>query len=272
VFDGPEAQDKEISTMRHKEESGTLHSAQSRTVVSRREFLSSGSAAITAVGASLLTTPTMGQTDTEPQIVWSTSQWKIAAFRKLVEDKAPVKQLFDARAINQGSFLDEIKNSLNALHYGFGVPVDHIKLVGALHGPANLLNFDDYVWDKYQIGAWLQVNDPDTAKPAIKNPFYRSRTSTSPDYNSTDPDNMNSRFQDASIDTLHKRGVQFCCCHTALEQQAKVLVKHNGLSIGSEILVEEMLRHTLPGVLVVASMVSAIALLQLQGHYSYISV
>jgi hypothetical protein len=184
----------------------------------------------------------MAHPETEPQIVWSTSQWNIADFRQLVEDKAPVKQLFDARSINQGSFLDEMKNSLNALHFGFGVPVDHIKLVGALHGPANLLNFDDYVWNKYQIGAWLQVND------------------------------MNSRFQDASIDTLHKRGIQFCCCHTALEEQAKVLVKHNGLAIGSEILVEEMLRHTLPGVLVVASMVSAIALLQLQGHYSYISV
>jgi hypothetical protein len=258
--------------MPHKEESVTLHSEQSSAVVSRRKFLSAGSATITAVGASLLLTPTAAHPETEPQIVWLISQWKTADFRKLVEDKAPVKQLFDARAINQGSFLDEMKNSLNALHYGFGTPVDHIKLVGALHGPANLLNFDDYVWNKYQIGAWLQVNDPDTGKPAIKNPFYRSRTLTSPDYNSTDPDNMNSRFQDASIDTLHNRGVQFCCCHTALEEQAKVLVKHNGLSIGSEILVEEMLRHTLPGVLVVASMVSAIALLQLQGHYSYISV
>jgi hypothetical protein len=257
--------------MPHKEESVTLHSEPSSTV-SRRKFLSVSSAAMTAVGASHLLTPTVAHPDTEPQIVWSTSQWKIADFRKLVEDKAPVKQLFDARAINQGSFLDEMKNSLNAFHFGFGVPADHIKLVGALHGPANLLNFDDYVWNKYLIGAWLQANDPDTGKPAINNPFYRSRTSTSPDYTSTDPDNMNSRFQDASIDTLHKRGVQFCCCHTALEEQAKVLVRHNGLSIGSEILVEEMLRHTLPGVLVVASMVSAIALLQLQGHYSYIGV
>jgi hypothetical protein len=258
--------------MPHKEESATLHSEPSSNVVSRRKFLSGGSAAITAVGASLLLTPTVAHPETEPQIVWSTLQWKIADFRKLVEDKAPVKQLFDARGINQGGFLDEMKNALNAFHFGFGVPVKHIKLVGALHGPANLLNFNDYVWSKYQIGAWLQVNDPDTGKPAIKNPFYRSHTNTSPDYNSTDPDNMNSRFQDASIDTLHKRGVQFCCCHTALEEQAKVLVKHNDLSIGSETLVEEMLRHTLPGVLVVASMVSAIGLLQLQGHYSYISV
>src|SRR5260370_16174447 len=258
--------------MPHKEESVTLQSEQSRTVVSRRKFLSAGSAAITAVGANLLLTPIAAHAETEPQIVWSTSQWKIGDFRKLVEDKAPVKQLFDARQINQGSFLDEMKNSVNALHYGFGVPVDHIKLVGALHGPANLVNFDDYVWNKYQIGEWLQVDDPDTGKPAIRNPFYRSRTSMSPDYNSTDPDNINSRFQDASIDTLHKRGVQFCCGHTALEEQAKVLVKHNGLSIGSEMLVEEMLRPTLPGVLVVGSMVSGIALTQIQGHSSYLRV
>src|SRR6266849_5197143 len=53
----PGAQDKEISTMPHKEESVTLHSEQSSTVVSRRKFLSAGSAAITAVGANLLLTP-----------------------------------------------------------------------------------------------------------------------------------------------------------------------------------------------------------------------
>ena len=74
------------------------------------------------------------------------------------------------------------------------------------------------------------------------------------------------------MEALCKRGVQFCCCHTALEQQAKALVKHNRLSLESEALVQEMLCHTLPGVLAVASMVSAIALLQVEGHYSYISV
>jgi hypothetical protein len=36
--------------------------------------------------------------------------------------------------------------------------------------------------------------------------------------------------------------------------------------------VREMLAHTVPGVLVVASMVAAIALLQAEGHYTYITV
>src|SRR5260370_37418706 len=108
--------------MPHKEESVTLHSEQSRTVVSRRRFLSAGSAAITAVGANLLLTPIAAHAETEPQIVWSTSQWKIAAFRTLVEDKAQVTQVFDAGRINQTSFPQEMKNSLQWVVYGFAEP------------------------------------------------------------------------------------------------------------------------------------------------------
>jgi hypothetical protein len=33
-----------------------------------------------------------------------------------------------------------------------------------------------------------------------------------------------------------------------------------------------MLAHTVPGVLVVASMVAAVALLQAEGHYTYITL
>jgi hypothetical protein len=35
-------------------------------------------------------------------------------------------------------------------------------VVGALHGPANVLNYDGYIWNKYQIGEWLNVIDPVT--------------------------------------------------------------------------------------------------------------
>jgi hypothetical protein len=45
-------------------------------------------------------------------------------------------------------------------------------MVAGLHGAANLLNYDDYVWGKYRIGQWLNVTDPATGKAAIKNLFY----------------------------------------------------------------------------------------------------
>jgi hypothetical protein len=71
-----------------------------------------------------------------------------------------VKQLFDITQVEDGASLAKVKNSANGLHYGFGVPVDQIKIICGLHGQANLLNYDGYIWEKYRIGAWLKINDP----------------------------------------------------------------------------------------------------------------
>jgi intracellular sulfur oxidation DsrE/DsrF family protein len=71
---------------------------------------------------------------------------------------------------------------------------------------------------------------------------------------------------------LQRRGVRFLSCHTALEEQVRQLIRHYSLSENPEAIVRDMLAHTVPGVLVVASMVSAIALLQCEGGYSYITV
>jgi hypothetical protein len=57
-----------------------------------------------------------------------------------------------------------------------------------------------------------------------------------------------------------------------LEEQVRAMIAHENLPQQPEEIVKEMLAHTLDNVLVVASMVSAIALLQIDGHYSYITV
>lgn len=208
----------------------------------------------------------------DAQLVWKTSDWKIAAFRELTEEQAQVKQLFDITQIDEGRFLNNIKNSLNGLRFGFGIPDKQVKIVAAMHGPANLLNYDDYVWNQYRLGAWLKVIDPVTRKPSLRNIFHHSKNEPSRESESQDPDDPNSFFQDTSIETLQSRGLQFLACHTATEEQARVLVRRDNLSLSPEQVVDDMLAHTLPGVLVVASMVAAIALLQAQGRYTYITV
>jgi hypothetical protein len=152
--------------------------------------------------------------------------------------------------------------------------VDQIRVIGGLHGPANLLNYDDYVWSKYKIGAWLKIEDPQTGEPAVKNPYYLSRI-TEDGARITDSTDLNdeaSPLQDASMQGLQRRGVRFLSCHTALEEQVRQLIKHYSLSETPETIVRDMLAHTVPQVLVVASMVSAIALLQSEGRYSYVTV
>jgi hypothetical protein len=207
----------------------------------------------------------------DAQLVWRASEWKLAEFHKLVRDPARIKQVHDVVPIADGAFLNGMKNSLNGLQFGFGIPKEQIKVVGGLHGPANMLNYDDYVWNKYQIGEWLNVIDPVTGKPAVRNIFYGSRNSPEQLLGPIDPNDEHSLYQDRSMQGLQGRGVQFLSCHTALEEQARILVRRNKLSQSPEAVVEDLLAHTEPGTLVVAGMSAALALLQAQGHYTYVS-
>jgi len=234
--------------------------------MSRRSFVgtaATGVAALAAIGAVNIA---------EGQFVHTKSDWKVSEFDQLAKNPAHVKQLYDVAKIAEGGFLNNIKNSLNGLHFGFGIPVEQIKIVAALHGPANMLNYDDFIWNKYQIGAWLKVADPSTGQPAVKNFFYPSKAGTGLHYSSENPDRPESLYQDTSIQALQHRGVKLLACHTATEEQARALIAHNSLTQQPEEIVKEMLAHTVPEVLVVAAMVAAIALLQTAGHYSYVTV
>ncbi len=235
--------------------------------MSRRSFVTTAAAGVSALGAF----GAMGQR-AEGQLVYTTSDWKVSDFDKVAKDPARIKQVFDVASVNDGSFLAHIKNSLNGLHFGFGIPDDQIRIVAALHGPANMINYNDFIWNKYKVGEWLKVNDPQTGKPALRNPFYPSTAGADLHYPSQDPDNEKSLYQDESIQALQHRGVKFLSCHTATEAQARMMIKRNNLSDAPEKVVKEMLAHTLPDVLVVASMVAAVALLQAEGHYTYITI
>ena len=234
--------------------------------MSRRSFVSTaatGAAALAAMGT---------VNSAEGQLVYTKSDWKVSEFNQLAKNPAQVKQVYDVTQIAEGSFLNNLKNSLNGLHFGFGIPNEQIKIVAALHGPANMLNYDDFIWNKYKIGAWLKINDLSTNQPALKNPYYASKAGPALHYSTEDPDSRDSIYQDTSIQALQHRGVKLLSCHTAAEEQVRGLIAHQNLTQQPELIVKEMLAHTLPEVLVVASMVAAIALLQTDGRYSYITV
>lgn len=234
------------------------------SALSRRMFM--GTAAVG--GAAMVLS---GQS-AKAQLVYKKADWDVAGFEQLVRNPAHAKQVYDVIPVGDGKFLNNIKNSLNGLHYGFGIADSNIKIIAAMHGPANMLAYDDALWAKYKIGEWLKVMDPATGAAAVKNPYFASKAGADPHYASQDPDSRDSLYQDISIQALQSRGVKFLSCHTALEEQARALIQHNSLSQQPEEVVHDMMAHALPGVLIVASMVAAIALLQIDGHYSYITV
>ena len=227
--------------------------------MSRRSFVGSvgaGVAALGSLGASA--------SKAEAQLVYMPNDWHMAEFDKLLKSKARVKQLFDVEKLDNGDFMSPIKNSINGLRFGFNIPEDQIKTVGALRGAANLLNFDDSMWEKYQIGEYTKTDDPKTSKPAIRNPFYPKKEG-----GSTDPQDRNSVYQDYSAQALMARGLQLLSCHNATTNQARGIIKKFGLKVEVDEMVHDLQSHMLPGVISVPAMVAAIAMLQVDGHFAY---
>ena len=230
--------------------------------LSRRGFVGQAAVGLAALAA-------MGGKPAEAQLVYQRGDWNIKEFDELLRVPARAKQVYDVVPIGEGMFLKNIKNSLNGLHFGFGIPTGQIRILAGLHGPANLLNYDDYVWQKYRIGEWLKESEPDTGKPALRNPYYPSKAAKN---GSRDPNDENSIYQDVTVQGLQARGVKFLSCHTALEEQARALRGHWKLTQPPEEIVKDMLAHVHSGVLVVASMVASLVLLQSEGHYTYLKV
>ncbi len=211
-------------------------------------------------------------TGARAQLVYKRSDWKREEFDRLIHAPGRIRQVYDVTAINEGRFLNNIKNSFNGLEFGFGIAADQIRIVAALHGAANMVNYDDSMWEKYRLGEWLKVADPVTNQPATKNVFYPSKLAKGAPAGAENPSDEHSSFQDHSMEGLQRRGVHFLSCHTATEEQAKVIVKRLQLQTAPEDVAKDLQAHALPGVLIVPSMVASVALLQIDGHYSYITV
>jgi hypothetical protein len=225
--------------------------------VTRRSFVGTV-AALTAIASAPVSA--------EGELVYRHTDWKFADFDALLKFKGRGKQMYDVHGINDGGPFSVIKNSINGLTFGFGVPVDQIKIVAAMHGPSNAINFDDSMWAKYKFGEWLKIKDPVTDKPAVRNIFYPKRNPNG----TTNPSDHASIYQDYGIEALQARGLQLLSCHNATENQAGSLIKVNSLKESVEEIVADLQSHTLPGVMIVPAMVAAISMLQSEGDYSYI--
>jgi intracellular sulfur oxidation DsrE/DsrF family protein len=230
--------------------------------MSRRGFVGQAAMGLAAFAA-------LGGKSAEAQLVYKRSDWNVKEFDELLRVPARAKQVYDATVIDSGKFLNNIKNSLNGLQFGFGIPAQQVRILAALHGAANMVNYDDYVWQKYRLGELLNETDPETGKPAVRNPYYPSNV---PKNASHALEDERSIYQDTGVQGLQARGVKFLSCHTGLEEAAHLIVKRWKLSQGREEVAKDMLAHVHEGVLVVASMVASLVLLQSEGHYTYIKV
>ena len=226
--------------------------------ISRKDFIAVGVGGVVAALS----------TNAHAQLVEKPQDWSSTDLHKIIHRSARYRQVYDITQIGGGVFLNNIKNSLNGFQFSFGARPSDINIAAALHGAANLLNFDDVMWKKYRLGEFINLKDPKTGEFAVHNPHY-SRTADKADHN---PDSERSIYQDKSIQGLQARGVSFLFCHTATEEESRKLIARFGLKEKPETIVKDLLAHRIPGSIVVPAMVATVAILQLEGHFSYITV
>jgi intracellular sulfur oxidation DsrE/DsrF family protein len=192
-----------------------------------------------------------------------------AAFAATVGRAAAIRQVYENVAFRP-SVLDNIKNSLNGLQFGFGIDPSRIAIATANHGPSSAYTFSDYVWSKYRIGEYFPILDKD-GKPITRNLNLRRTSAVN---GPSDPNLPTSPFQDTSIEALQQRGVIFMTCHTAVEELAFGLVKRKYAPAGLEpsAVAADILTHLIDGALVVPSMVATIAIVQQRYGYTYITI
>jgi hypothetical protein len=233
--------------------------------MNRTAFLAA-SATLAAAGGSVAAAQTVpGGT----HLVERKADFDADAFAAVVGRDAQIRQVVEAIAFKPGVW-NNVKNVMNGLQFGFGYPANAILVAFAPHGPSAAYGYSDYLWKKYRIGEFHDLKDA-TGAPVTSNSYVAKRA---PADTSADPDDDKGMYQDTSIETLQARGLIFMMCHTAVEEQARNLVKRGfapaGMT-GSQV-AADMLTHLIPGAIVVPSMVATIAVLQAVYHYTYLTL
>jgi hypothetical protein len=231
--------------------------------MNRTAFLTASATLVAASGAHALAEDVPGGS----QFVEQKTSFPAEAFGKLVGRPAQIRQVYETVAFHP-ALLNNVKNSFNGLQFGFGYPADGIAIVLAGHGPSAAYGYSDFIWKKYRIGEFFNVQSA-SGEPIATNVFLPRKSS--PDLN-VSPDDENGVYQDTSIQALQQRGLIMLTCHTAVEEQARALVKKGfAPAMTATQVADDILTHLIPGTFVVPAMVATLAVLQATYHYTYAS-
>lgn len=236
---------------------------ETKVNLNRKGFLASSAIFATASGVAAAQGVPGGTHPVERR-----SDFDESLFAAAVGRPAQIRQLYEATAFRP-AVLGSIKNSFNGLHFGFGYPADAIAIVLAGHGPSAAYGYSDYLWSKYRIGEFLKLTDAQ-GKAVLRNIYLSSHAAFD---TNVDPDDDAGMYQDTSIAMLQRRGLIVLTCHTAVEEQARAIVRDGFAPAGMTRadVAGDMLTHLITGAIVVPSMVATIAVLQTRYRYAYLT-
>jgi len=226
--------------------------------IDRRSFLSAAAATIAAAGAARA----LGET----ALAADGAVLSYDAF--LATARAPFKhkQLFTSPRANDGAIFAYMRNSLNGYQFGWGEGPGTLHAAAVLNGIGVAQGANDAMWARYRLAEVLaRSGDPVKTRGADRgNPWLHPAAQ----YPRNDTDPSAPYNQDASIETLLRRGATFYVCDNALRGLAmKVAAAGFAGSSDAGALHAEMRWNLVPGSLLVPAGVTTIDALQ-QEHFT----
>ena len=226
--------------------------------INRRNFLSAAAATIAAAGALRATRG----------IALAADGAVISYDAFLASARAPFrhKQLFTSPRANDGAIFAYMRNSLNGYQFGWGEGPGTLHAAAVLNGIGVAQGANDAMWARYQLAqALARGNDPVRTPGADHgNPWLHAAAA----FPQNDAEISAPYNQDASIETLTRRGATFYVCNNALRGLAMKAVDA-GFAGGrdADAVHAELRRNLIPGALLVPAGVTTIDALQ-QEHFT----
>jgi len=171
--------------------------------------------------------------------------------------KGKHRQLFDAPEPDGGTVLRHVRSYLDVWREAYGVAEKDVSVVVVLYARTTPLGVQDAMWEKYKLGAALNLTDATTNAPLVRNYFAHPQPG----------DAVADGTPESSIESLQRRGVKFLLCNNALQRWSGRLEKQ-GLGTAADIHAD-LTAHALPGVVIVPAAIIAMTKAQEHG-FAYV--
>jgi len=159
----------------------------------------------------------------------------------------------------------QLKNWLNAFQFPYAMGPADLHTLVAGYASANILSYNDAVWERYRIGEKYAITDPTTNAPAVRNVFWPSRFGPDAPQDITAPNNY---YQDTGIEVLQQRGAIFLTCNNSLNGHAASAISDKRAPVGMEQanVVADLQANLIPGATLVPAVVGEVSRAQAAGY------
>lgn len=123
--------------------------------------------------------------------------------------------VLDMREPNDGMALAWAWVFLFTAPQAYGIPESDLGTAIVLRHNAIAVALDDPAWNKYKLGEYFKINDPQTGKPAVRNPYYLTMAEPF--------------LPDMAMQKLIDRGVRVVACDMAIHFYSGEIAKKMGL-------------------------------------------